>query len=385
VRPAYRHGGLALLFALGSLAKADPPASYETTITVPEVEVRAGPSTQFYATSKLHQGDRIRVIERTNESWLVIEPPPGSFNWINARFIEPAPNSNSAITLGNETPTRIGSQLSNGAPDKLGVKLPRGSQVVILSSTPVYSNDGKWLAIQPPPKEVRFIPADAAAKAAAPVQSTSSAPPTVGGSAADPLWAKAEQAEKANNKAEAERLYTQLAQETKDPTLRTQCFNRIHFLHEGNNPYNTIRCPPGYVPNPCYPGNAAYRGPAPNAPYAYPPPAQPTSYFRQAQPPPVAPAPANSSISPAPIGTAQWSSPGWLRKTGFMINYSPTYALESSQGQPRLYVTAQPGTDVKLEQYVNRAVMLYGPTWYDALLKTNYMTASQVQPINPAP
>jgi hypothetical protein len=381
VRPAYRHWVLVMLFALGSAAKADPPAPYETTISVPEVEVRAGPSAQFYATSKLHQGDRIRVIERTNESWLVIEPPPGSFNWINARFIEQASNSNTAITLGSETATRIGTDQSNAEPTKLGVKLPRGSQVVILSNTPVYSNDGKWLAIQPPPKEVRFIPADAAAKAAPPVQSTSSAPPTAGSPGTDPLWAQAEQAEKVNNKPEAERLYTQLAQRTKDPDLQTRCYNKVYFLREGNNPYNTMVCPPGYVPNPCYPGNAAYRGPAPNAPYPYPAPAQPTSYFRQAQPPPLAPAPANASISPAPIGTAQWSAPGWLRRTGFNINYQMTYALESSQGQPRLYVTAQPGTNANLEQYVNRNVMVYGPTWYDGTLKNNYMTASQVQPV----
>jgi uncharacterized protein YgiM (DUF1202 family) len=377
-----------LLFALGSLAKADSPAPYETTITVPEVEVRAGPSPQYDATSKLRQGDRVRVIERQNEGWLAIEPPAGSFNWINARFIAQAPNSNSAVVdapADTPIPTRRGSQLTNTEPKNLGVALSRGSQVAILSNTPVYSNDGKWLAIQPPPKEVRFIPADAAAKVAAPVQSTSSAPPATGGSAADPLWTKAEQAEKANNKAEAERLYTQLAQETKDPTLRTQCYNRIHFLHEGNNPYNTIACPPGYVPNPCYPGNAAYRGPAPNAPYPYPAPAQPTSYFRQAQPPPLAPVPANGSISAAPIGTAQWSSPGWLRRTGHMVDYRPTYALESSQGELRLYVTAQPGTNVNLEQYVNRSVTLYGPTWFRGDVRTNYMTVSQVQPVNPTP
>jgi uncharacterized protein YgiM (DUF1202 family) len=385
VRPAYRHGVLALLFALGSLAKADSPAPYETTITVPEVEVRAGPSAQFYATSKLHQGDRIRVIERTNETWLAIEPPPGSFNWINARFIDGAPNSNSAMTLGNDTPTRIGSDQYRAEPDKLGVKLARGSQVVILSNTPVYSNDGKWLAIQPPPKEVRFIPADAAVKVAAPVQSTSSAPPTAGSAVADPLWAQAEQAEKVNNKAEAERLYTQLAQQTKDPDLRNRCYNKVHFLREGSNPYNTIACPPGYVPNPCYPGNNAYKGPAPNAPYPYPPPAQPTSYFRQAQPPPLAPAPANGSISAAPIGTAQWSSPGWLRSTGHMIDYRPTYALESSQGELRLYVTEQPGSNVNLRQYLNRNVKLYGPTWFRGDVRTNYMTVSQVQQLEPVP
>ncbi len=90
MRPAGKTWGMALLFALGSLAKADPPAPYETTITVPEVEVRAGPSPQFYATMKLRQGERVQVVEQRDGGWLAVEPPPGSFNWINERFIERA-------------------------------------------------------------------------------------------------------------------------------------------------------------------------------------------------------------------------------------------------------------------------------------------------------
>ena len=191
MRPAGKTWGMALLFALGSLAKADPPAPYETTITVPEVEVRAGPSPQFYATMKLRQGERVRVVEQRDGGWLAVEPPPGSFNWINERFIERATPTSSTGVVVSENPiqTRIGSQLSNTEPNALGVKVPRGTQIVILSNRAAYSGEGGWLPIQPPPKELRYIPADAA-KTMAPVQSSSAAPPAAAGAPADPLWRK---------------------------------------------------------------------------------------------------------------------------------------------------------------------------------------------------
>ena len=152
-----------------------------------------------------------------------------------------------------------------------------------------------------------------------------------------------------------------------------QCYNKVHFLREGNNKYNTVACPPGYVPNPCYPGN----NPA-NAPPAYGAPPRPTNtYFRE--PPPAAPAQANGGAPIASIGAAQWSTAGWLRTAGLNVDCRSTYALESSQGQLRLYVTAQPGANVNLDQYVNRNVMLYGPMWYRGDIKSNYMTVSQVQ------
>src|SRR5436190_12691240 len=59
----------------------------EMTIVVPEVEVRSSPTTKYYATSKLRQGDRVLVLKDCKEQpgWLVIKPPPGSFSWVRAK------------------------------------------------------------------------------------------------------------------------------------------------------------------------------------------------------------------------------------------------------------------------------------------------------------
>ena len=76
---------------------------------------------------------------------------------------------------------------------------------------------------------------------------------------------------------------------------------------------------------------------------------------------------------------AQWSDAGWLRRAAYYLDNRPTYVLESSQGYPRLYVTAQPG--LNLEPYLGSPVKLYGPMVYRGDIKTNYMTAVQVTPL----
>src|SRR5262245_64720028 len=77
--------GLAILIqSLPALAQSGPG---DQVISVPEVEVRSWPSMQAYATSKLHSGDRVRVIDTKTEGWLGIKPPPRSFSWVNARHV----------------------------------------------------------------------------------------------------------------------------------------------------------------------------------------------------------------------------------------------------------------------------------------------------------
>ena len=62
MRAAHLFGGLALVLALGSTAGAQQGV-VETTITMPEVVVRSGPSPEYYPTSKLRQGDKVQVLD----------------------------------------------------------------------------------------------------------------------------------------------------------------------------------------------------------------------------------------------------------------------------------------------------------------------------------
>jgi uncharacterized protein YgiM (DUF1202 family) len=343
-------GCFGLLLVMATIARAQP--STETVITAAEVEVRSGPSTKFYATSKLRQGDKVKVVKEVEGGWLAIEPPAGSFSWINARHIERATGMYAQV-LSPDVPILIGSSVVKDEPTTQQVKLQRGASVVILDDRTAYNANGGWLPIQPPPQEYRFIPPDAV-KPISPVQSTASASPAAAAPAAaqDPLFTQAEQAEKAGNLAHAEDLYLQLARQTTDQNLKGLCYSRADKLHQGYHP--PTQPPAAAVPQQPAPTQPPV-GQAPAVSYRPPPPAS--------QPP-----------------AGQWSGPGYLRRSSFPVDYKPTYVLEASNGMPMIYVTAQPG--VNLEAFVNRGVDLYGPIVYRGELRcANYMTASYVKPV----
>src|ERR1700720_889755 len=89
-RSSMRH--LYFLAALGGLVSAMPAfaQTYSATILQKEVEVRSGPSTTCFATSKLNQNDKVLVLRESKEAegWLEIVPPAGSFSWIKAKYVQ---------------------------------------------------------------------------------------------------------------------------------------------------------------------------------------------------------------------------------------------------------------------------------------------------------
>ena len=104
-------GGMSLVLACAWTAHAEP-VPYETTITVPDVEVRSGPSAdpKMYATGKLRQGDRVRVVKEVEGlglggGELVALNADGSLRWrfpIGGRtYSSPAVGSDGAVYVGS--------------------------------------------------------------------------------------------------------------------------------------------------------------------------------------------------------------------------------------------------------------------------------------------
>src|SRR5436190_15812659 len=115
------------LIALPRMAAAQTlPA--EMTVTVSEVEVRSGPTKEYYPTGKLRFGDRVLVVRESKDQpgWLAVRPPHGSFSWINARFVKETrgdPHTGYVETEGNvAVAVRPGSSITNRAPDVETVK-----------------------------------------------------------------------------------------------------------------------------------------------------------------------------------------------------------------------------------------------------------------------
>jgi hypothetical protein len=341
-----------LAFAWTVRAASDVFVYEDRTITAAEVEVRSGPSMdpKFYPTSKLHQGDVVKVVKNrpAQNGWIAIKPPRGSFSWINAVLVQV--DDHTGVVRAEDSPVLIGSALTNSPPSVRTTPLPRGATVVILDKPLVASDGSRWLPIEPHITEVRYIPASAleggpvhavASKPAGPVNAPASAGPESdpAGDIKDPRFLQAQQAEREGRYADAEKLYQQLADQTTDPNVKLVCLNRLSHLRPTAGPQANLTGQ--IIPTPANQG-------------------------------------ATGAVNPAAAG--QWSGPGWFRKAGFNLDGKQVYAFQDYRGQHLFYLMAEAG--VSLDQYVNRNVNVYGKVGYRGdTVRANFMTVSHIQPL----
>jgi len=160
----------ALVAALLAAAAEDAgKVQYVATVKVPEAEVRsgAGDSPQLYSTNRLHKGDKVEVLKELEGGWLAIKPPPGSFSWINARFVEQvAPGKPMWVVVAHpevRVPLLMGSDVRGDKPTVEGVRVVRGTQLRSIGPERA-ADDGRWLPVEPPVSEVRYLRAEAVSR-----------------------------------------------------------------------------------------------------------------------------------------------------------------------------------------------------------------------------
>jgi hypothetical protein len=324
-------GGIAGLLALTAKTWAQAPAPYnfETrTITLPEVEVRSGPSVNdvYYPTSVLKRGDPVQVIINKRDvppGWLAIKPPPGSFSWVNAQHVTQL-NSFTGTIHTTDAPVLVGSRLTGKPPSVKSAQLERGSQVVILDKPLVASDGSRWLPIEPFHTEVRFIPENAIGPNPG-AQAVAAKPPVEAGPApAGPAPASVQHAAAAGPAAGAVALTGQV-----NPAPATSLYGT------GN--------PPATAATNATPGGA--NGPTP---------------------------------TPTPVEAEHWIGPGLLFKANVPIDGQQAYRLEDYRTKAFYYVIAKQG--LNLDQYVNRYVYLYGPSYYcGEAIRVPYVAARAAQ------
>jgi hypothetical protein len=376
---------MALILA-GTSHAAAQNSLYRATVSVPEAEVRSGPSAsaELYPTNKLRQGEVVEVVKEMEGGWLAIKPPAGSFSWVNTRFLEPI-NRNTWVVIAHpdvRVPVLYGSTLRNEKPSVEGAKVQRGTQVSSIG--PARSaDDGMWLPIDPPPGEVRYIRADTTKANVVQTAATTTPPgsPAPGvvsavpanysspGAAApaapvsDPRWQHAQQLEQTGNRVEAIRLYEQLGNAVRgtDADLAMRALNRAQYLRDqgtGQPPIRTASQQPAH--------------PIPSADVRL----QPVPVSLQVPSPPSPCVPCHTTASRS--GALQRSGAGWLRRSAWWLDGQPTYSLVDNQGRVRMYVTAQPG--LNLEPYLNRNVDLHGQIFYRGYPPVYHIRADQVVP-----
>jgi hypothetical protein len=349
------------------LAPAQPPApnanpATETmTITVPEVEVRSGPSLQCYPTSKLKYNDRVEVIGKSdkNPGWLSIKPPPGSQTWINATFVKMTGQHVGVVFHpdGIAIPVKPASNVSNQEPTIEIAKVQPGTQVVVLGE-PKYHSTGAWLPIEPTPGEVRYLPESAVAKggvqpASATAQGNGFVVPPGGDQS---LLAKADAA-----LLEA-RQFLEKAAQSADPVQRAQAQSKLQSLNlvtanggagQSAYPYSTVA--QGSTPPKVILGSASGVQPGGT-----------TAGYSTTTPQPAA-------------GAAKWSAWGRLQRTAYKQNGLPVYKLVDERGNPKEWAVAAPG--LTLEPYVDKMITVYGTPSYpsgDDVFRNNIIIVSHL-------
>jgi hypothetical protein len=153
---------IALLLSLGGPAPAAQlaglPAPAE--VIVPELDVFDEPDESATSAARLRQGDRITVRDAEQPGWLAIDPPPGSFCWIEQSALGRPDAQARARVTASRTIVRSGHPQAR-MPGPPRVELTQGAPVRLLNRAPLTLGQGRdrkaWRAIAPPAGDVRHV------------------------------------------------------------------------------------------------------------------------------------------------------------------------------------------------------------------------------------
>lgn len=141
---------------------------YSAVVQSDGVVVRSGPGERYDPTMKLSAGQQITVHRHDPGGWYVISPPPGSFSWINAAYVEATGGGRGVVRVPPQpgvpaarVPVWIGSQFTSER-RFTGRQLESGDEVTIIGEEtfPTESGPAKFYKIEPPRLENRWVKGD---------------------------------------------------------------------------------------------------------------------------------------------------------------------------------------------------------------------------------
>ncbi len=134
------------------LAKTQFP--YTAYVTA-EAVVRSGPASTYYSTATARRGDAVEVYRHENGGWCAVRPLQSSRSLVASSQVRKLGDG-----LGEITSDRAVVRVASGLSDNRSVAqviLTRGEVVQIAGAS---EEAPKWVAIQPPPGEFRYIAAN---------------------------------------------------------------------------------------------------------------------------------------------------------------------------------------------------------------------------------
>ncbi len=151
-------GSSALLLMLSPLSAQIRKFPYEGLVESDAAYVRSGPGKQFYPTGQLNRGTRVTVHRHDPGGWYMIAPPPGSFSWIRAEYVQKTAPNRGTIAENNVV-VRVGSAFGDETREVEQVRLSRNDQVQILEEKVLSTPAGQvpHYKISPPIGEYRWV------------------------------------------------------------------------------------------------------------------------------------------------------------------------------------------------------------------------------------
>src|SRR5262245_53130587 len=137
------------------------------SIATSQAEVYSAPGgAAAFPTARLRYGESVLVIgeSQTAPGWLVIVPPPGSFSWIEARFVKPVVGYELIGIVDTGDPKTLAPIMPgslNKEPSGVITRVATGTQLLLLDRPTSSSGGASWYPIVPVANEVRFVPSDA--------------------------------------------------------------------------------------------------------------------------------------------------------------------------------------------------------------------------------
>ena len=122
-------------------------------LVVDESDIRSGPSQSFYATNTLERGTKVSVYQITQDGWCAIRPLEKSFSWIRRDQVATTDRNDVVRVISPQTFSRVGSHHSE-IRNVRSVDLEVGDLLAVMDAR---SLSGKWVKIQPPAGEFRWI------------------------------------------------------------------------------------------------------------------------------------------------------------------------------------------------------------------------------------
>lgn len=135
---------------------------YPVFIAQENAYTRCGPSEEFYRTDPLRHGQELMVYAETDDGWLGVRPPDGSFCWIPAETADMDDGGETGTIVEDRTVAWIGTHLGRALKYRWQVQLANGEPITVIGRSEREGPDGPqlWYRIVPPSGEYRWVHRD---------------------------------------------------------------------------------------------------------------------------------------------------------------------------------------------------------------------------------